>query len=355
MASPVDLVGVVTVGVASLADGGAASLADAGVASPADLAGIVTVGVASLAYGGAASLADAGAASPADLARAVTVDAAAPAVAGVASLADAGVASLAAAGCVDGVMRKLPVPICARTGEITLQQEYVVRDCLAVDGSVSGDCQMGCGDCVSATTWCQGTLGVCDKSGWQCVAYVSYDPDCGDHPVTKDDDGNPFRTMTVLAEPFCVVTDYMTYQERIEALSGTIYDYDDVLDNTPDYFDYDDHRDYEEWCGWNYLADDNSLGYFDNSNPHGCEEWYGWDGRGTDGLWCDPYLSDVADGELFLSWKPGLTVADVPDRSLPIMPDIDGKPEVSLYGSWESILGAVQFSCTDIPIPDLKL
>ena len=31
----------------------------------------------------------------------------------------------------------------------------------------------------------------------------------------------------------------MTYQEKIEALSGTIYDYDDVIDKHPDYFDYD--------------------------------------------------------------------------------------------------------------------
>ena len=60
-------------------------------------------------------------------------------------------------------------------------------------------------------------------------------------------------------------------------MSGTIYDYDDVIDNTPDYFDYDDQRDYEEWDGWNDPADDNSY-------PHVCKEWCGWDGRRNDGI-----------------------------------------------------------------------
>ena len=174
-------------------------------ASPAVLAGVVASGVASpgwLHWGdvpgrphwgchrrcdipadaAVASLVDAGVAagvaSLADLARAVTVDVAAPAYAGVASLAAAGVASLADfAGSVD---------------EITLQQECIVRDCSVVDGSVSGDSQMGCDDCVSAEIWCQGRLGVCDESGWQCVAYMSCDPDCVDQPVPKDDDGNLF-------------------------------------------------------------------------------------------------------------------------------------------------------------------
>ena len=38
---------------------------------------------------------------------------------------------------------------------------------------------------------------------------------------------------TLSSEPLCVITDGMTYQEKIEALSGTIYDYDDVNDNQP--------------------------------------------------------------------------------------------------------------------------
>ena len=49
-----------------------------------------------------------------------------------------------------------------------------------------------------------------------------------------------------------------------------------------------------------------------------------------------------------------MTVADVPDRSLPIMPDLGGKPEVSLYGSCESIPSAVRYSCADTPMPDVS-
>ena len=63
-------------------------------------------------------------------------------------------------------------------------------------------------------------------------------------PYRKPVTSTPFRTL--LSEPLCVITDDMTYLE-IEALSGTMYDYDDVNDNTPVYFDYDDPRHYEEW------------------------------------------------------------------------------------------------------------
>ena len=60
----------------------------------------------------------------------------------------------------------------------------------------------------------------------------------------------------------------------------------------------------EEWGGWNDPADDNSSGSFDYSYPHVCKEWCAWDGRRNDGLCCDPYRSDVADGEPAISWKP---------------------------------------------------
>ena len=50
--TPSAVAGVVTVGVATLADARAASLADVGTAFPADPAGVVTVGVASLADAG---------------------------------------------------------------------------------------------------------------------------------------------------------------------------------------------------------------------------------------------------------------------------------------------------------------
>ena len=57
----------------------------------------------------------------------------------------------------------------------------------------------------------------------------------------------------------------MTYQEKIKALSGTINNYDEVIDDTPGYFDYDDPRDYEEWCDWNDI--DLEEGYYDPFQP----------------------------------------------------------------------------------------
>ena len=67
--------------------------------------------------------------------------------------------------------------------------------------------------------------------------YVDHGPDCVDLAVPDDIDGYPEGTFS--SEPVCVITDYMTYQEKIEALNGTMYDYDDVCDNLPDYFDYE--------------------------------------------------------------------------------------------------------------------
>ena len=62
-----------------------------------------------------------------------------------------------------------------------------------------------------------------------------------DCAVTDDVDGYPEGTLP--SEPICVITDDMTDEEKIEALNGTIYDYDAVCDNLPDYFDYDEPYD----------------------------------------------------------------------------------------------------------------
>ena len=43
----------------------------------------------------------------------------------------------------------------------------------------------------------------------------------------------------------------MTYLERLEALDGDSYDYDEGVDGQPGFLDYDDPRDYEEWCDCN--------------------------------------------------------------------------------------------------------
>ena len=61
--------------------------------------------------------------------------------------------------------------------------------------------------------------------------------------------------MTVLLvtfppEPVNVVTDGMTYQDKIDILSGSMYDCDDYCDSRPDYFDYDEQSDFEDEYGF---------------------------------------------------------------------------------------------------------
>ena len=76
---------------------------------------------------------------------------------------------------------------------------------------------------------------------------------------TVPEGGDDYPVETLSSEPLCVKTDDMTYQEKSEALSGIIYDYDDVSDNRPGYFDYDDPRDYEEWYGWDDPVEDGTC------------------------------------------------------------------------------------------------
>ena len=190
------------------------------------------------------------------------------------------------------------------------------------DGEVVG------GDCASPDVWCRGMPEICDDLSWQYVGYVGCDPYCVDRTVAEGGGEYPFGTS--LSEPLCVITD--------DTLSGTIYDYDDVNDNTQDYFDYDDPCDYEEWCGW--------------------------DDPGDDGTYYDPYRLDVAVGENFVSrawvgarWDGAmaaaeLTVTEIPDRSPSITPDLDGKPGVPWSMSDRPIPGDFQFSYMDTPWPE---
>ena len=69
--------------------------------------------------------------------------------------------------------------------------------------------------------------------------------------------GDDYPVGTLSSEPLCTIADDMTYQERIEAPSGTIYDYDDAIDNQPGYFDY------EEWCAWDDPGEGGTCG-----DPH---------------------------------------------------------------------------------------
>ena len=109
---------------------------------------------------------------------------------------------------------------------------------------------MNCGDCASPNAWCQEMPEICDDSNCQYIIinYMGCDSDCVDRTVLEGGDDYPVGTLS--SAPLCVITDDMTCQEKIEALSGAIYDYDDVIDNQLGYFYYDDPYDYEEWCAW---------------------------------------------------------------------------------------------------------
>ena len=50
----------------------------------------------------------------------------------------------------------------------------------------------------------------------------------------------------------------MTYWDK---LGGDCYDYDEGVYSQSGSFDYDDPRDYEEWCDWNDV--DVEEGYYD--------------------------------------------------------------------------------------------
>ena len=60
---------------------------------------------------------------------------------------------------------------------------------------------------------------------------------------------------------------YGRYDQLGEARGpgGDSYDYDEVVDDQPGFFDYDDPRDYEKWCDWNDV--DVDEGYYDPFRP----------------------------------------------------------------------------------------
>ena len=214
-ASLADLTEVVTVGVTPSAVAGTVSLADAGVVALADLAGGVTVGVAYLADAGVASLADAGVVSLAN--------------AGVASLADAGVASLAdLTDSVAGRVTNLAVQVHVRTEERS---------------ALFGIFRFSMVRCIVIVRWIvvivrRPMLGVVRCPKFVMIWFVNM---LTMWAATRTVWTRLFRRVVVIgtlsSEPLCVITDDITYREKIEALSGTIYDYDDVNDNRPGYFD----------------------------------------------------------------------------------------------------------------------
>ena len=217
VASSADLAGGVTVGVASSTDAGVASLADAGVASLADLAGGVTVGVASPADAGVASLADlvegvtVAVTSLADLDGGVNTGVALSAIAGLASLADIAEVTSSA----------------DLTGNVTIGVTFLADPV----------------DVVTYGMTFQKKCGVLDGSVYDCDDY------CDDSPGYWDNDEPGhfvvYPDVTLLADPVGVVIDGITFQERCDVLSDSVYDNDDYCDDTPDYFDCDKPGDFD--------------------------------------------------------------------------------------------------------------
>ena len=181
-------------------------LADAGMAFPADLAGGVTIEVASLAYTAMAF--------PADIALEATI--------GVTSLADARMVTLA----VTDLANAAPVDVAG------------VPEC--------GGGVVSWGDRLSPGVWCRGRTLIQNNFDSQFINSVRCDS--ANTGCTVPSDGSAGSFGTLLSGP---VTDDMTYGERLEALGGDSYDYVEVVDSQPGSFDYDDPRDYEEWCDCN--------------------------------------------------------------------------------------------------------
>ena len=74
--------------------------------------------------------------------------------------------------------------------------------------------------------------------------YGGNHPDCVDY--AEQDDFHCYLDVTFPPEPVNVVTDGMTYQEKIYILSGSVYNYDDYCDSCTDYFDNDEPNYFDE-------------------------------------------------------------------------------------------------------------
>ena len=109
--------------------------------------------------------------------------------------------------------------------------------------SVCCDSEADCFGREAPNAWCHDLPEIWSDPVCEYVNYVGHIPDCVDHAVLDDVDGYPEETFP--SEPVCIITDDMTYQWKIETVNGTIYDCDDVCDNLPDYFDYEELRGFD--------------------------------------------------------------------------------------------------------------
>ena len=73
----------------------------------------------------------------------------------------------------------------------------------------------------------------------------------------------------VLYELECPVTEDMTYWEYLNILGNNSYNYTDDKYNHPNNIDYDDPRDYEEWCDWNDTETVEGYYYADHLHEDG--------------------------------------------------------------------------------------
>ena len=253
---PADPAGTVTIGVADLAD--------AGIPFPADPAGTVTVGVV--------NLADAGIPFPLDPAGAVTIGVASLAdvgmiTVGVIDLVDVGVAPLADAGMafpgdLAGVVTVGVTPL-AKTGMVTVGVADGA-DAAPMDGE---GVDIRCGDRLSTGVWCPGRTPIRNELHDQLVVSVSCHPVNVNYTMPTDDSKELFGN--VLSGQMCPVISERTNWEGREALWGDSYGYHGDFDSRPGSCDYDDPRDYQEWCDWSDVEDDD--GYY-NPFKTGVEE-----------------------------------------------------------------------------------
>ena len=239
-------------------------LAEAGMAFPADHAGGVTVGVAALVNAGTVTVgvadsADAGRSSPADLAVVVAADVAALANAGmvtvcVADLAVAGLVTVAVTDLADAGM-VFPADL---TGAVTIGVAPMAVGGIAIRNSNPADpvgavtVGVGGGGDVS---WADRMLPGNGRHVWtpslqgvdcQYVNYVGCAPMEVSGVAQLAECSGTLATCS--SDQSCPAVDYMTCWEKLEAMSDDSYDSYEWVDGRPEHFDYDDPRDYEEWC-----------------------------------------------------------------------------------------------------------
>ena len=152
-----------------------------------------------------------------------------------------------------------------------------------------------------------------------CGSVSAYDncdgdwPDCVDYDEMGDCDGCP--GVTFLGDPVYVVTEGMTYQEKIGILSGSVYDYDDYCD--PDYFDYYKPNDF-----------DDGYGFVGPVECRMCCGLHGLDGSGGSGGEDNSYWTGFGDpiaGVVCASGPDGTGDGDRPPSSGPNSPGDPGE------------------------------